>query len=411
MQTLTLADDEIAAWLRLVSARGVGPVAVRHLLSVYGLPHAIFEQSPAALAQVVGAKLAGAIKRADPDGLAERVARVLKWAAIAGNHFVTLADPAYPRTLLEIADPPVLLYVKGRLELLHAPALAIVGSRNGTAQGLANTQQFAHALAHAGLTIVSGLALGIDGAAHRGALGSPSSTIAVMGTGADLVYPARHYALAHEIAAHGAIVSEWPLGTTARAQHFPQRNRLIAGLTQGVLVAEAATQSGSLITARLAGEMGREVFAIPGSIHSPLTKGCHQLIKEGAKLVECVQDILDEIPHKGLPGSIVNSANHTDSAQPEQNSELAKTTPKTRQPQSVPHTPTAHAMIDTLDSHARCVLAALDYDPTPLESLATRTQLNSAILQAALLQLELGGWIAALPGGRVERIKHDAVSP
>lgn len=383
MHTLALTDDEIAAWLRLIGTRGAGSVAIRRLLGVYGLPHYIFQQSPAALAQVVGAKLAEALKQVNVEHLAQHVARVRNWMTIAGNHFVTLADPAYPRTLLEIADPPAFLYVKGRLELLHAPSLAIVGSRNGSPQGLANAEQLAHTLAHAGLTIVSGLALGIDGAAHRGALNSPYSTIAVVGTGIDLVYPARHHALAHEIATHGALVSEWPLSANARAQHFPQRNRLIAGLTQGVLVVEATLQSGSLITAHLAGEMGREVFALPGSIHSPLTKGCHRLIKEGAKLVECAQDILDEIRHTG----------------PERASMISPASPLQTDEMSA-----------TLNTNAHSVLAALSYDPTSLELLATRTKLNSAILQATLLQLELDGWITALPGGRIERIKRDAAS-
>ncbi|BBO60522.1 DNA-processing protein DprA [Mycoavidus sp. B2-EB] len=429
MQTLALTDDEISAWLRLISTRGTGSIAIRRLLGVYGLPQYIFKQSQAALAQVVGAKLAEALKHVNSERLAKQVARVRNWMMIAGNHFVTLADPTYPRMLLEIADPPALLYVKGRLELLHAPSLAIVGSRHGTPQGLANAKQLAHTLAHAGLTIVSGLALGIDGAAHRGALDSPCSTIAVAGTGIDLVYPARHHALAHEIAAQGALVSEWPLSTNARAQHFPQRNRLIAGLTQGVLVVEAALQSGSLITARLAGEMGREVFALPGSIHSPLAKGCHRLIKEGAKLVECAQDILDEIRHKGPLSATISAKDHTDStqempslsAQPiaiyhppqphmhhnlnrsEHNSEVARII-------SPANTLQTNDMPATLDANAHCVLAALNYDPTSLELLAARTKLNSAILQATLLQLELSGWITALPGGRVERIQRDAAS-
>ncbi|BBE10467.1 SMF protein [Mycoavidus cysteinexigens] len=429
MQTLALTDDEIAAWLRLIGTRGAGSVAIRRLLGVYGLPQYIFKQSQTALAQVVGAKLAEALKHVNSECLAKNVARVRNWMKSAGNHFVTLADPAYPRMLLEIADPPAFLYVKGRLELLHAPSLAIVGSRNGTPQGLANAKQLAHTLAHAGLTIVSGLALGIDGAAHRGALSSPCSTIAVVGTGIDLVYPARHHALAHEIATHGALVSEWPLSAKARAQHFPQRNRLIAGLTQGVLVVEAALQSGSLITARLAGEMGREVFALPGSIHSPLTKGCHRLIKEGAKLVECAQDILDEIRHTDLLSPAISAKDYRDSTQ--------ETPSLSAQPMDTDHPTQPHMhhnlnwsernlegaqiisqasplqtdeMSATLNANAHCVLAALNYDPTSLELLATRTKLNSAILQATLLQLELGGWITALPGGRVERIKRDAAS-
>ena len=225
--------------------------------------------------------------------------------------FSTLADPDYPRQLLEIPDPPVLLYVKGRTDLLACSALAIVGSRNATPQGIANAESFARAASRAGVTIVSGMALGCDAAAHRGGLEGAGSTVAVIGTGADRIYPARNQALAHAIVEHGAIVSEFPLGTPPLAANFPRRNRIIAGLARGVLVVEAADRSGTLITARLAAEQGREVFAIPGSIHSPLSKGCHKLIKQGAKLVESAQDILEEIgiaAGNGLSGSARRNA-------------------------------------------------------------------------------------------------------
>ena len=219
----------------------------------------------------------------------------LAWAAEPGNAILALADAAYPKRLLDTPDPPTVLYAKGRTELLNAPALAIVGSRNATPQGEANAEAFATTLANAGLTIVSGLALGIDAAAHRGGLRGKSSTIAVIGTGIDRVYPARNQALARDIATQGCIISEFPLGTQALKENFPRRNRVISGLARGCLVVEAAERSGSLITARLSGEQGRDVFAIPGSIHSPLSKGCHKLIKQGAKLVDDASDILDEL--------------------------------------------------------------------------------------------------------------------
>ncbi len=219
----------------------------------------------------------------------------LNWLAKANNHIVTLADPDYPKALLEIADPPPLLYAKGNIALLNKLSIAIVGSRNASVQGEKNAEAFAQGLAVHGLCIVSGLALGIDGAAHRGALKAKGDTIAVVGTGLDMVYPAQHRDLAHQIASSGLIISEFPLGTLSKPQNFPRRNRLISGLSLGCLVVEANLKSGSQITARLSAEQGREVFAIPGSIHSPLAKGCHQLIKQGAKLVDSLQDIVEEL--------------------------------------------------------------------------------------------------------------------
>ena len=222
-----------------------------------------------------------------------QIERTVAWLAQPGNHVLTLADAAYPARLLEIADPPTLLYAKGRIDLLSAPSVAVVGSRNATAAGLENAEQFSAALVEAGWTVVSGLALGIDTAAHRGSLKAvtaasavAAATVAVVGTGLDIVYPSRNRALAHQIAEAGCILSEYPLGMPAIAANFPRRNRLISGLSRGVLVVEAAARSGSLITARMAAEQGRDVFAIPGSMHSPLSRGCHQLIRQGAKLVE-----------------------------------------------------------------------------------------------------------------------------
>ncbi len=298
---------------------------------------------------------------AEPD--AAQLAPVHDWLAQPGNSLLTLADEDYPRSLLEIADPPAVLYCKGRRALLGQACLGIVGSRNATPQGLRDAEAFAHALSDAGLTIVSGLALGIDAAAHRGGLAGLGSSIAVVGTGLDRVYPARNKALAHHLAEDGLIVSEFPLGTPPLPNHFPRRNRLISGLSRGVLVVEAAPDSGSLITARVATEQGRDVFAIPGSIHSPLARGCHTLIKQGAKLVESAADILDELAWQ---------------------QRLA--------PPELPE-----ILADPL-------LGAFDGAPTTLDTLAQRSGLTLDALSAKLLTLELEGRIAALPGGRYQRI-------
>ncbi|MGH8640456.1 MAG: DNA-processing protein DprA, partial [Burkholderiales bacterium] len=297
----------------------------------------------------------------------DALATAASWLEDPANQVLTLADAAYPPQLLQITDPPPLLYVKGRAELLSHPAIAVVGSRNATAQGAANAEAFARTLSDAGLTIVSGLALGVDAAAHRGGLAGRAGSVAVLGTGADIVYPARNRALAHELAARGALVSEFPLGTAALPGNFPRRNRLISGLALGCLVVEAAADSGSLITARLAAEQGREVFAIPGSIHSPLAKGCHALIKQGAKLVESANDILEELR---LP--------------------VAATAPAG---------PAAE-----IGSSARVVLDALGHDPCDRDTLGVRCGLGAGELGALLTQLELDGHIAALPGGLVQRV-------
>jgi DNA processing protein len=285
------------------------------------------------------------------------------WLAQPGNSLMTLADDDYPRALLEIADPPAMLYCKGQRALLNQPGLGIVGSRSATPQGVRDAEAFARALSDAGLTIVSGLALGIDAAAHRGGLAGAGSSVAVIGTGLDRIYPARNKALAHQLAEGGIIMSEFPLGTPPLPGHFPRRNRLISGLARGILVVEAAPDSGSLITARVATEQGREVFAIPGSIHSPLARGCHALIKQGAKLVESAADILDELAWQ---------------------QRLA--------PPTLPEN-----LSDPL-------LAALDGAPATLDTLAQRTGLTLEALSAKLLALELDGRIASLPGGRYQII-------
>ncbi len=357
--------DELADWLRLGLIDGLGDAGQRALLAAFGLPRRIFAAGRAQIAAVVGERIADALLRSDVEA---EVEAHLAWAAEPGNRVLTLADQDYPRSLLGIADPPPVLFAKGRLELLAHDAVAVVGARSATPQGEANAEAFAAALAEAGLAVVSGLALGIDAAAHRGALGRAGGTIAVIGTGADRIYPARNQALAHRIAAEGLILSEFPLGTAARRHNFPRRNRLISGLSRGVLVVEAALVSGSLITARTAGEQGREVFSIPGSIHSPLSKGCHRLIRDGAKLVETAVDILEELAWPARPPA------------------------------------KASAPDDPGDAGDEAVLAALGHDPVDADTLLQRSGLTPDSLSAMLLTMELDGRIARLPGGRFQRI-------
>jgi DNA processing protein len=361
-------DEELAAWLRLSLVPGLNAEKLRLLLAVYGDPQRIVDAGQAALTRHVPARVAAAISKDTP---VEAMDAARRWLDDPANRLVPLAAPEYPRQLLQISDPPPLLYVKGRVELLNQPALAIVGSRNATAQGIANAESFAQTLSDAGLVIVSGLALGIDAAAHRGGLAGASSSIAVVGTGLDIVYPARNRPLAHELAERGALLSEFQLATPARPENFPTRNRLISGLSLGCLVVEAAVGSGSLITARCALEQGREVFAIPGSIHSPLAKGCHALIKQGAKLVESAADVLEELhfPTRAAGGS-----------RPPPASELALRLPPE-------------------------FLQALGYDPFDPDTLAARTGLSAAETSALLTQLEIEGMLAALPGGRFQRIR------
>jgi len=365
--TPALDDQELSAWLRLTLTPGVGGESQRALLANFGLPGQVFAAGRAALTRVLTQRQVDALLGDEAEAA---IAGALSWAKEANNHLLTLADPDYPQRLLEIPDPPTLLYVKGRLDLLNQPGLALVGSRNATAQGLANAEAFAATLSAGGLTIVSGLALGIDAAAHRGGLKGQASTVAVIGTGADRTYPAGNRELARQIAERGCIVSEFPLGTPAIAGNFPRRNRLISGLSRGVLVVEAAQRSGSLITARLAGEQGRDVFAIPGSIHSPLSKGCHQLIKQGAKLVDDARDILEE---------------------------LACDSPR-------PPDPAASDASAGPQGELALMLDALGFDPCDLDTLGQRSGLSPQALSSFLLQLELEGQVALLPGGRYQRL-------
>ncbi len=391
--------DELAGWLRLTLSPGVGNQAARKLLAAFGLPEQVFAQSLQSLQQVVSAGLAQSL-HTEPPGLAALVDSTIAWLqdqdppARGHKRIVALGDPLYPAPLLTLPDPPLVLYLQGAAAWLAEPdaadpqgmdtlrdGLAIVGSRNPTPQGLDNARQFARSLAGSGLCIVSGLALGIDGAAHEGALEGwqhdpqALATIAVVGTGLDRVYPRRHLELARRIATRGLLLSEYPIGTPPLAPNFPKRNRLIAALARGTLVVEATLGSGSLITARETVEQGREVFAIPGSIHAPQSRGCHALIKQGAKLVESAQDVLEElgwgIAAAGSPAG----------------------------PQAMPSTASAEAADDPL-------MAALGYDPVGLDALQARTGLDTARLQAQLMALELAGQVARLPGGLFQRMAN-----
>jgi DNA processing protein len=359
-------EVSLKAWLALSLTRGLGGESARRLLKEFGSPEAVFAASISSLKSVVKADVAAEIKNGIAD---EVVAQVLAWLEDDNNHIVTLADLDYPQSLLNIPDPPLLLYVKGRLTLLNQPSLAVVGSRSATPQGINNAEAFAKSLSDAGLCIISGLAHGIDAAAHRGALRGQSSSIAVVGTGLDKVYPSANRDLAHALAQQGAMISEFPLGTPPLAANFPRRNRLISGMSLGCLVVEASLQSGSLITARLALEQGRDVFAIPGSIHAPQSKGCHALLKQGAKLVETAQDILEELG--SLPVSAVPVA---DSEGP-----------------------------DSEDQDA-ALLEHLGFDAVDVDTLSVRCGLTVSQLSAMLLTLELNGHICVLPGGLYQRI-------
>jgi DNA processing protein len=359
------APDSAEDWLRLTLTPGVGLARQRALLTAFGLPEAIFSSGSAAAVKVAGDS-ANALFAHNParDAL---VAKTLDWLLQPDCALLTLADQRYPAALFDLPDPPTVLYLRGQTAALRHPGLAIIGSRNCTAGGAANAQSFAQSLCAAGWTIVSGLALGIDGAAHQGAIRAGGRTIAVLGTGIDRIYPARHRALAHELIRNGAILSELPLGTPAAAHHFPRRNRLIAALSRGVLVVEAATESGSLITARLAGELGREVLAIPGSIHSPLSRGCHRLLRQGATLVESIADIANEFEGRYTRTEApINAEPATNNEEP--------------------------------------LLAAMGFDPVDADTLVFRCGLTTESVLAMLSELEIDGRVAAIAGGRFQRV-------
>lgn len=362
-----LTRPALAGWLRLQQTGGVGLLTAHKLLDALGTPQAIFEASRSRLLDVVTPRQADALLAPPSKTLEAQLDAVQAWQALPGNRLLPLDHPDYPNELREIVAAPLMLYVKGRAELLPRRSVAVVGSRNASRQGVLNAQHMAQTLSDAGLVIVSGLALGIDAAAHEGALGGPGGTIAVLGTGIDRIYPARNGALARRIAEEGCVVSEYALGTPPTRDNFPRRNRIISGLARGVLVVEAAAKSGSLITARLAVAQGRDVYAVPGSIHATLAKGCHQLIREGARLVESGADVLAEL-------QMVADGQAGARAAPD-------------------------------DSFVDRVLEAMGADPVQADVLAVHLNETAGELQGQLLALELAGLLERLPGGMFQRLR------
>lgn len=357
----------LACWLRLSAANRLSAQDRLDLLRNFGRIESVFDLSANDLAEAGfdGAQLVRALCDSEPAGLE----LALAWLSQPNCHLLTWTDESYPTLLREIPDPPLMVYVRGKPEILNWPQLAMVGSRHPTPGGVENARRFAESLATAGIVVTSGMALGIDGASHRGALAAGGASVAVLGTGVDRVYPRDHRALAHEIASHGALVSEFPLGAPPRRDHFPRRNRIISGLSLGVLVVEATVRSGSLITARLAGEQGREVFAVPGSIHAPQSRGCHQLIRQGAKLVESVEHIVEELAGWATqPTPTVSGDKHL---------------PRGEQGE---------------------VLEAMGFDPVDVDTLVRRTGLTPDVISSMLTQMELYSLIAACPGGRFVRV-------
>ncbi len=365
---MTLSPD-IESWLRISLINGLGDASIRRLLVAFGSPNNILSANNQALERIIKKSVVHNLKQG-PDKT--KLNNTLKWLENPTNSIITLADPDYPSLLLNIPDPPPLLYFKGQRKLLSSPKLAIIGSRNATPKGISNAESFAEAASNAGFCIISGMASGIDTAAHHGGLQGTSSSIAVVGTGLDIVYPSRNHDLAHKLANNGALISEFSLGTPAIGRNFPRRNRIISGMSQGCLIVEAALRSGSLITARQALEQGREVLAIPGSIHSPLAKGCHALIKQGAKLVENIQDVLDELSYPPIISM-----------------------------------PTTHKIKNDntpASGENLLLLKYIDYDSTDIDTLCIRSGLTVEAVSAMLLTLELDGAIASVPGGYYQRI-------
>ncbi|WP_246173853.1 DNA-processing protein DprA [Pandoraea terrigena] len=418
---------EIKDWLRLCHTPGVPPAAVRRLLTVFGVPEAIFRAPRARLAEVLPDALVARLLAPMSAELNAQIARTVGWASHPGCTVVTLSEPVYPRALLALGDAPPILYCRGDAGLPNRAgvAAALVGSRRATPQGRDNARHFARTLGNAGVSVVSGLAAGIDAAAHEGALETAGGTCAVVGTGADLVYPARHRALAERIAERGLLLSAFPVGTPPRADHFPRRNRLIAALAQCTVVVEATTHSGSLITARLAGELGRDVLAVPGSIHAPQSRGCHTLIRDGATLATSPEDVFEAL---GIAPPAQTATEHPsrDSADGG-NPGDARASGRSKRAHASPRQPSASTPPDLFSIHGdgrangpppapavvatrtapspgmAAVLEALGYDPVSADALCGRTGLAITAVLAHLSVLELDGHIARLPGGRFAR--------
>ena len=368
---------ELTDWLKLTRLPGVGAVLFHRILDVYGSPTQ-FIQAGSQAWQAFGLKPEALRLLEQHDSEEAEIMRALDWAEQAHHHILTCQDASYPQSLLAAGHAPPILYVVGDPTILNWPMLAIVGTRNPSAGGKDTASQFAAQLARSGLVISSGLALGIDSYAHSAALQAGGLTVAVTATGADIIYPRENHKLAQQIITEGAVITEMPLGTQVKPTLFPRRNRIIAGMSLGTLVIEAAARSGSLITARLASEQGREVFAIPGSIHNPLSKGCHKLIREGAKLVETADDILEELVGAGL-----------------------------NIPDSQPLPALTHQETPSEDPEHRAVLDALGYDPSSIDALVRRTGLTVATVSSILLIMELRGQVASLSGGMYARTRSE----
>ncbi len=369
MDAVSTADAATLAWLALLRAPRLGPRRLLPLLALQPDPQALLAQPPAETPAPVRQALAGADR--------EAARRDLDWLHESGTRLLPIDHPDYPPLLRALPDPPLALFLRGDAGLLHLPQLAVVGSRHASRGGLENARGFARFLAGNGLAITSGLALGIDGAAHEGAL-ERGPTLAVTGTGLDRVYPARHRDLAHRIVEQGLLLSEYPPGTPPLPGNFPRRNRIIAGLSLGTLVVEATLNSGSLITARLAAEIGREVFAIPGSIHNPQARGCHALIRQGAKLVETGAHIVEEL---GAQLGLVAAT-----------------------PDSGPDPAPADAPGEAMDPEHIELLELMGHDPVSADELVAKSRFSAAEISSMLLLLELQGHVSSEPGGLFNRL-------
>ena len=372
--------------LQLSLTPGLGAGTVRRLSEAFGCACAVLSAPPPALEAVLAPPLVQALLASDAPRK-RAIERALAWARSPDQHLLTPANPRYPTMLATLPDPPPVLYVRGDPAALSRPAIAIVGSRNATRDGLEIARSVASAFAQAGVVVVSGLAAGIDSAAHRGAIAAGGLTVGFVGTGADLIYPRAHRALAESVIEHGALVSELPLGSPAIAHHFPRRNRLIAAQAVAVVVVQAARHSGSLITARLAAELGREVAVFPGSVHSPLSHGCHQLIREGAALVESAGEIAELVA--------AALARHGGSIPP-----VSAAPPA---PGAVPASPESAA--------AGRLLRALGWAPATAAAIAQACDLSGAEVAAALVELELSGQVECLIDGRFQRIAQSTAGP
>ena len=439
MHQQNLSEAEISAWLKLTLENGVGSSVQRSLLKEFGSPQAIFDAGELLIEKYIGQSKAQKLFAAQTDEIIEQT---LTWLQLSEqHHIITLADENYPKILLNISDPPTIIYARGNIELLNHQGLAVVGSRNATPQGLLNAENFCQVIANFGLPIISGLALGIDSAAHKGALKTANgATLAVIGTGINRMYPASNKNLALQILEqNGLIITEFPLNTSPSPENFPRRNRLISGLSLGILVVEATIDSGSLITAKLAAEQGREVFAIPGSIHSPLSKGCHKLIRQGAKLVETANDILEELRFKPyVPNikkvepklvikkeNIENIENNIEKTEKIENDKITKakatnkntkTSTKNKTKSKTINKKTTKNTINKIESNnennnennnddnINKVLNFMGYSPCTLDELVERTNISAAEILTHLLTLEMQGKISTIPGGSYQRL-------